>query len=413
MVAADSSYAETRPVTHALTLAGQPVRVEVITTLEAAEPIWRTLERRESIYTPYQRFDLLAAWQRYVGAASGVELFAVVGFDSSEQPLFLWPLGLTTKWPLRTLHFLGAKHSSFNSGLWRRDAAGSITHQELHAIFRRVTADHRVDLLTFHRQPLTWDGVANPFTMLAHQPSEPCIRLDFDEAGEVRTAVVAQAAKSHNLRAKERKLAKLPGYRYFVASTEDEVSRVLSSFFADKAKHLAAQGLTDVFAEPGVPEFIREACMRQLAAGTPPIELHAIESSEEVLALFAGSSDGRRFSCMFNTYTLGPQSRNSPGLVLLVNIVANCADRGFRVFDLGVGQASYKTLFCRDPEPLVDSFVAVSPLGHLAANATGLAFEAKRRIKESPALWGIVQSFRRLRAQRSEKPSGTNSGEAA
>jgi len=403
MVAAEQSYADARPGATSLTIAGEPIRIQIITSLQDAEPIWRELESGDSIYTPYQRFDLVAAWQRHVGAITGVELFAVVGSDLSGRPLFLWPLGLTKKWPLKTLHFLGAKHSSFNGGLWRREAARGIRREELWSLLKHIAADRGIDLLTFYRQPLNWSGIANPFTMLPHQPSEPCIRLDLDSGDDVRTSVLAQVTKSHNLRAKERKLTKLPGYRYYVASTEEEVSRLLTSFFADKAAHLAAQGVTDVFAEPGVPEFIREACSQQLASGTPPIEIHAIESSDEVIAMFAGSCDGQRFSCMFNTYTLGPQSRNSPGLVLLVHIVGNCFDRGLKVFDLGVGQATYKTLFCNEPEPLVDSFVPLSPLGRLTAGAVGVTFEAKRRIKETPALWNAVQFFRRLRARPSEK----------
>ena len=59
---------------------------------------------------------------------------------------------------------------------------------------------------------------------------------------------------------------------------------------------------------------------------------------------------------MFNTYTLGENARHSPGLVLLTHMVADSAARGLRSFDIGVGRAHYKSFFCREPEPLFDTF---------------------------------------------------------
>jgi hypothetical protein len=41
------------------------------------------------------------------------------------------------------------------------------------------------------------------------------------------------------LRSKDRKLAGLPGYRYFRAATPHEVDRLLGWFFPVKARHLA------------------------------------------------------------------------------------------------------------------------------------------------------------------------------
>ena len=45
-------------------------RVELVTDLAAVEAIWRELETQH-LATPYQRFDLLSAWQTEVGAREG------------------------------------------------------------------------------------------------------------------------------------------------------------------------------------------------------------------------------------------------------------------------------------------------------------------------------------------------------
>ena len=49
-----------------------------------------------------------------------------------------------------------------------------------------------------------------------------------------------------------------------------------------------------------------------------------------MIAIFAGVADGRRFSMMFNTYTMSGNSRYSPGLILMRNIIDHYAERGYQ-----------------------------------------------------------------------------------
>jgi CelD/BcsL family acetyltransferase involved in cellulose biosynthesis len=96
---------------------------------------------------------------------------------------------------------------------------------------------------------------------------------------------------------------------------------------------------------------------------------------------------------------MGENARHSPGLVLLMHMVGACADRGLRSFDIGVGRAHYKSFFCREPEPLFDTFLPLTGMGRLAALAFGGAFAGKRVIKQNAALWSAVRTLRRVRAR--------------
>jgi CelD/BcsL family acetyltransferase involved in cellulose biosynthesis len=380
-----------------LPLAGRIVRFEVFDDMAAAEPFWRSLERDDACATPYQRFDLLAAWQYHVGAPKGIVPFIVIGFDVAGRPLFLWPFGRKRVGPITLAGFLGSKHASFNIGLWRRDLASAISESDIGNLLARVGAGRDpVDLLAFYSQPLSWAGLPNPFALLPRQLSAEdgsCLNLD---AGA--TAAAVSPAMASRLRIKERKLKELAGYRYIQATSTADIDRLLEAFFALKAVHMRAQGLTNVFAEPGVAQFVRQASHIKLADGRPLIELHALEGDGEVLALFGAVVDPYRFSAMFNTYTLSKHARHSPGLILLQHMIAACAQRGSRSFDIGVGRAHYKSFFCKEPEPLFDTFLALTPRGRLATPAFRTAFAAKRMIKSKPALWAAVQFLRRLRA---------------
>ena len=318
-------------------------------------------------------------------------------FDAGGQPLFLWPFGRTRKGPLRLARFLGSKHSNFNVGLWRRDIVASVDKNHIHEIFDRLK-DH-FDLAVLSNQPSVWDGLANPFALLAHQPS-----ADMSACATLRATTepainqILSGSMRSRLRNKERKLQKLPGYRYVKAAGAAEIDRLLDSFFAQKARHMAAQGLANVFAEPGVADFLREACHHALPGGRPLIEIHALDSAHEVLALFGAIIDDYRFSSMFNTYALGEDARYSPGLILLVHMVNDCAARGVKSFDIGVGRAHYKSFFCPEPEPLFDSFLALTPRARPAAAAYAAFFAVKRMIKHNRLSWAGVQLLRRLRS---------------
>ena len=371
-------------------------RIEIFDDFAAAESHWRRLESEGALATPYQSFDLMAAWQREVGARTGVTPFLVAGFDASGSPAFLLPLGRSRTGPLGVVGFLGGKHVNFNFGLWRRDVIWNATADDVRAIVAEIGAQPGVDICNFPRQPRSWEGIANPFALLPHQPSpSDSLRLPLNASGEDVIKTTLSPSMRGRLRTKERKLQRLDGYRYLHATAATDVDRLLDAFFPLKAAHMAAQGLSNIFAEPGNEAFLRHCCHQEPAAGKPLIEIHALEAGSEVLALFAGISDGRRFSGMFNTYTMSDNGRQSPGLVLLVHIIGNLADRGLQSFDLGVGEAKYKTFFCKEPELLFDSFLPLTPVGRLAAVAVREGMRMKRQIKQSRALWGFIQKIRR------------------
>src|SRR5260370_41585432 len=155
----------------------------------------------------------------------------------------------------------------------------------------------------------------------------------------------------------------MQGYRYCEYVSYAEIMRLLDWVFRVKTLRMAEQKLPNVFAEPGVEEFVRGACMAPVPGGGHVIDIHALECDDEVIAIFAGVADGHRFSMMFNTYTMSDNSRASPGLILMRDIVDHYAERGYRALDLGIGSDDYKRLFCRSDEPIFDCFIPLTPLG--------------------------------------------------
>ena len=179
------------------------------------------------------------------------------------------------------------------------------------------------------------------------------------------------------------------------------ITRLLDWFFRIKPQRMAQRKLPWAFAEPGVEEFIRAACMTKLADGGRAIDIHALECDEEVIAIFAGVADGNRFSMMFNTYTTSRKAKFSPGLILMRDVIDHFADQNYRAFDFGIGSYDYKLLFCKDHEPIFDSFIPLSVRGRFAASAMVAVNGAKRWAKCHPALLDLTRNLRsRLRASK-------------
>ena len=367
--------------------------IDIVHDLAAAETAWRSLEDAHASFTPYQRYDFLSPWQRQVGAREGLVPFIVIGYDAERRPLLLLPLALKHAYGARCASFMGGKHSTFNMALWNRDFAASATQADLEALIEAIAQRSEADVLALHQQPLRWHDLQNPLALLAHQPSANDCPLLAMEPGAAPTALISNSFR-RRLKGKERKLQPLPGYRYHIASSEADITRLLDWFFRVKPLRMAEQKLPDVFAEPGIEDFIRSACTTQLPDGKHAIDIHALECDEEVIAIFAGVADGHRFSMMFNTYTMSANSKYSPGLILMRDIIDHYAGQDYRAFDLGIGSDDYKRLFCKDDEPIFDSFIPLSQRGKLAASVMSGLNRTKRLVKHNPALLEMAQKLR-------------------
>lgn len=369
-------------------------RVAVMRDMAEVEAAWRTCGGPDFLATPYQRFELLAAWQAHIGSHDGVRPFVVVAYDAADRPLMLLPLAIGRENGVTVARFMGGKHPTYNMAVWRRVFAASATMVELGTLTAAIRDQAEgIDVLAFTQQPRQWRGIANPFAQFAGQPSPNlCPRLTMTAGGKPEDRISTSTRR--RLRNKERKLQTLPGYRYLIAATDAEINRILDAFFIIKPQRMALSGLPDVFSDDAIRGFIREACLSKLPDGRRTIELHALECDSELISIFACVADGERFSTMFNTYTVSDSARYSPGLILLRYMIDHYAELGYSTLDFGVGSDDYKLTFCKEDEPIFDSFIPLTTRGRLVALGMSSMARAKRLIKQNPTLAQMAQQMR-------------------
>jgi CelD/BcsL family acetyltransferase involved in cellulose biosynthesis len=101
---------------------------------------------------------------------------------------------------------------------------------------------------------------------------------------------------------------------------------------------------------------------------------------------------------MFNSFDADAEiAKASPGDLLLQRIIVKACGDGLRRFDLGIGEARYKTALCDEPIALFDAIVPVSVIGAIVARLVSLRQTAKRAIKANPRLYGLARWARTLR----------------
>ncbi len=108
-------------------------------------------------------------------------------------------------------------------------------------------------------------------------------------------------------------------------------------------------------------DFLRAGAM-PTDVGDPPLVWHALQLDDRVISTTIGAVDGERFAGMASSFLAEPDiMKHSAGELLLTDIIADEAQRGRRVFDLGVGESRYKTTFCDIVEQMVETVAASQP----------------------------------------------------
>lgn len=367
--------------------------------LTGAAALWKEFQTCVPV-THAQTYQCAKAWYETVSSREGCEAAIIVGRSSKGRLLFIWPMEVVPCHGLKALQWIGQEMANYNLGLYDRDFARSATRDDITRMLNMAAAmAGDISLARLRNQPAEWEGMPNPFAKLTHQDAPNrgyAVLLDQDFETMYRNRFGGRARNS--LRRKERKLSELGEVRYGWAESDEERREVLDAFFSQKAGWFSAQGIQDPFTEPGRREFF-EALTSAEEGTRGRLELGYLKSGDEIAATFIGSAIDGRFHMLLSSITSGEPSRWSPGILLMREQIGDISKRGYLRYDLGCGQAQHKSEWCDEEIPLFDSYIALDELGYALTIPMAIKSHAKRSIKNSPALWSVVQYLRRNRAR--------------
>jgi CelD/BcsL family acetyltransferase involved in cellulose biosynthesis len=255
-----------------------------------------------------------------------------------------------------------------------------------------------IDAYTLFNQPAEWMGMPHPLAGVPHQPSPSFLHeTDLPSAGnEVLTRLNADTRK--RIMRRMRKMEELGPVSLVHASTPEQVSAIVESYRRYKPIRFEEMGALAEVDVASTSELIAKTAL----GPSPAMEVYGLLAGDRIASMCAGVPHAGRFHAMVNSYdTSTDLARTSPGELITLQLMQWLADRGFREFDLGVGEAPYKDKWCERKRPLFDAFVSVNPKGGLYCVAQRGRQRVKRMIKQNHALWSMVMKARSLARRRS------------
>jgi CelD/BcsL family acetyltransferase involved in cellulose biosynthesis len=150
----------------------------------------------------------------------------------------------------------------------------------------------------------------------------------------------------------------------------------------------------NMFARPGHQAFYRDLAQSRRAL----VHVSRLDVGDTMAAVNLGLTFGDCYYHILASYDDGEVSRFGPGAAHLRELLQYAIRRGCKRFDFTIGDEPYKRDWCESEQQLFDHSAAVTLRGVPTA-ASALAWgHAKRAIKHSAPLWGMVQRLRAAKA---------------
>jgi CelD/BcsL family acetyltransferase involved in cellulose biosynthesis len=382
------------------------ITFELHQDLAAAERDWRKLEAAAEL-SPFQTFAWLSAWQRHMGAPSGI-MPAIVVAKRGDEILFLLPLAVTSGGLTRRLTFLGQELCDYNAPLLARDFTSTVGH-EFAALWRQIhqliqaTPALRHDTIAFAKMPERVGAQPNPLL---------CLDVRLNPSGAYETVLGADweqfytskrsSATRRRDRTKLKRLGEMGEVRFVDPQEDTDISSTLDTLIAQKSKQLVRMGVADLFARPGYVEFLRE--LSSAPAGQRLVHVSHLDVGATRAAVNLGLIHRGCYYHVLASYDDGEVSRFGPGAAHLRELLKFAIARGLQRFDFTIGDEPYKRDWCESEQRLHDYSAAVTVRGWPSAVVSGSLRRIKRAIKHSAPLWNAVVKVRTTIAAMRKKP---------
>jgi CelD/BcsL family acetyltransferase involved in cellulose biosynthesis len=346
--------------------------VSIFTSFKDCEGRWRAALEHCAAFA-FQGFEWQSTWQATIGQAERVSPAIVHVADRDGRTLLLLPLGIYPEHKLRVLRFLGGVITDYNVPLIDRSFAKRITKSEFARLWEIIVALlPSVDVIWLRRMPETIEDEANPVTGLrgaAHTENAYGAHLPatFDAFKAARRAKLF-----NDSRRQRKRLAEIGPVTISTPVAVEAAIPTLRVMARQKSRRWLESGGRDLFVQPGYLAFYER--LTECAFQTGFVHVSSLQVGDEIVATHWGVVFGRRFYYLMPGYEAADWARYSAGRLLLESLVEWCIAQDLSVFDLTVGDDSYKLQWA-DHSVRLYEFLA-------PRSAKGMLFVTYRRLRE-------------------------------
>jgi CelD/BcsL family acetyltransferase involved in cellulose biosynthesis len=334
----------------------------------------------------YQSREFLDVWMSTIGRARGIECHLVVIRDRDKGPVLYLPLAIETKYNVRLLRFMDGGVADFNGPILL--AGQGLTREE----FARVWAEilsllPKIDAIDLQKISRTVSRAVNPLCYLechSYKSSGHAIRLGGLHQELYARPSVARMRKK--LRRQHERLHEIGSTDFTINPAVSDCGRVIDSLIDLKHQQYLRTTGRDFFAMAGVVDFYR-AMARPERLGRIS-HLSALTCGSEVVSAHLGFIGREQFYYVLPAFDTHYRSF-AVGHMLLHHLIEQCFEQGYKTFDLGEGDFSYKARWATHRLPLCAFEQALT--------AAGLLYLQMRRVRHAVGVDRIYDWYARRR----------------
>jgi CelD/BcsL family acetyltransferase involved in cellulose biosynthesis len=360
------------------------------------EPEWTAFQRTAAC-TVFQTFEWLVKWQQHIGTLRGTRPAIVLGRHEQGVLLFILPLAIEKRGPIRRLTWLGSDLCDYNAPLiapdfWRHVGDFAALWREAQ---QRLQSSPRLrfDFVDLQKMAETVGGERNPLLSLPMQRNASSAHVatlsgSWDEFYKAR--------RSSETRKKERKqlrrLGELGDVRFVDVGDKPEITRTIATLMQQKSKTFARMGVEDLFARPGYRAFWLDAAMTLRGV----THVSQLDVGSTIAATSLGLIHRGCYYLVLSSYHDGEVMRFGPGRAHLHELLRHAIEHGIRHFDFTIGDEPYKRDWADIEVRLYDHLQAATLRGAIVITIISAFRRTKRLIKTTPVLWRAYSKAREI-----------------
>ena len=391
-----------------VTDAANGLTLELYDKMATLEAEWRALNQ-DSLNSPHHFYDWCKAWFE-----TNPHPLAIVICRQNGRVQFILPLEVVKCRGVRVAQFMAGEFSNMNTGLTASAFRNKGVIRDAKAFEASLTQvfSGTADLVALRDMRLCWRAACTPLEALAAVENRNLtFQLPLLGTMEATIAQVNAKRRRKKYRNQLRRFESMGGYDHVVASTPEERTEILDTFFRQMAVRFEALGLPDAFLETKTKAFFHALAQADHEGRQSPLRLHALrlkgEHDGHICAVAGLTLNGDHVICQFGSIDETHVPDASPGEFLFWLMIEQCALEGYTTFDFGIGDQPYKRGWCPVITPQRDILLPVSVAGRAARLMELVRIQARAFIKRHRSLYTLAQRLRVMRQKSAAASTAT------
>lgn len=366
--------------------------------IQGLQKTWEDAQSKSSI-SVYQRYGWIKEYLKATQSSRKITPFIAVGKFNGEV-VFILPFAIKGS-VIKRMKFIGGSHVNFNLGIFPSFYAPLMTKYTMRIVFKRIAdLTPGIGYMKLCCQPAEWQSESNPLLHLPRQLSaNPAFILNLEGGFDETLSRGNAKRKRKKFRQQCRMAEELGGYELVIPETENDINEIVSTFFKQKSERLKHLGISDVFSDENVNQFVNNMAQKSSNQNDPLLRLYALKVGNNILAVFGGGVFEGRLSGYFSSIDMNKHVSLSPGEMLLYLIVQDSCERGYTQMDLGAGEERYKKSWSSETIQMYDVIMPLSFTSLPIVTLRRLYGEFRRYCRTNHKIWNTYKKARLFKAK--------------